>query len=67
MLALLTRAVFRDLGSKVPSITRWYTFAPSLERQGLGLMLHNVLARVRGLAGGVENVNANEPLEAHGW
>lgn len=44
--ALLAHLVFRRLGAKVPASNRWYTFAPSLCTQSLGLLCHGILRRV---------------------
>lgn len=45
--ALLMEVLFRHLGERLPSATRWYTVAPSMSRQAFGMLFHSVLPRVR--------------------
>ncbi len=45
-MAILNEMVISQLGALIPAANRWYTFAPSLEVQALGLLVHGFMAKV---------------------
>ena len=56
--------IFDELGKKLPSCIKFYTFPVHLERQGLGMMLHDSLSRV--LRSAFERQEAGEEQETDG-
>ena len=47
MLTLLVDVVFALLCNRMPSTSRWNTFPPQLEKQGLGTLQNDILPRVQ--------------------
>ena len=62
--ALMMRVIFDELGKKLPSCIKFDTFPVHLERQGLGMMLHDSLSRV--LRSAFERQEAGEEQETDG-
>ena len=54
-IGLLRRAVFEPLSCKVPSVSRWHTWGPTVGPAAFGVLLHNVLDRTVALCG-LENI-----------
>ena len=44
--SLLSKAIFEPLGKKEAAANKWWTIASTLENQGLGQLLHDILPRV---------------------
>ena len=62
--ALLEAVILDRAAEKVPSCNRWHTVAPTLETQGLGLLLHNTLGRTSKLLSQKSGVDLGPDIDA---
>ena len=66
IVAVLTEAVFIRIGRRVPALSRWSSFSPSLVSQALGFLISLVVPRTRQLVGAATNDDHAQPVPLAG-
>ena len=66
IVAVLAEAVFIRIGRRVPALSRWSSFSPSLVSQALGFLISLVVPRTRQLVGAATNDDHAQPVPLAG-